>query len=206
MKIFEKNSHKIIWGDAIEVLKNEIQDNSIALIFADPPYNIGKNFNGTKDKWASDEAYIKWSYQWLDLYIKKLKYNGSFYVMTSTQNMPYFDIYLRKRLTIFSRIVWHYDSSGVQAKQYYGSLYEPILFCVRNFLDIDKIEKYPITFVVKSSDSISILEQKIQEQAKKQYSINTALCRTVNGVCCLRQIRTWLICRTNSPVQRSSGV
>jgi site-specific DNA-methyltransferase (adenine-specific) len=29
-----------------------------------------------------------------------------------------------------SRIAWFYDSSGVQAKRYFGSLYEPILFCV----------------------------------------------------------------------------
>jgi adenine-specific DNA-methyltransferase len=52
--------------------------------------------------------------------------------MTSTQFMPFFDIYLRKSLTVLSRIVWYYDSSGVQAKQYYGSMYEPILFCVRD--------------------------------------------------------------------------
>jgi len=31
-----------------------------------------------------------------------------------------------------SRIVWYYDSSGVQAKNYYGSIYEPILFCVKD--------------------------------------------------------------------------
>ncbi|MBN2594002.1 MAG: adenine-specific DNA-methyltransferase [Sedimentisphaerales bacterium] len=132
MKTFKKGGHTIIWGDAIEVLSDEIQDNSIDLIFADPPYNIGKDFNGTKDKWESDESYLQWSYQWLDLCIKKLKSCGSFYVMTSTQNMPYFDIYLRKRLAILSRIVWYYDSSGVQAKRYYGSLYEPILFCVKD--------------------------------------------------------------------------
>lgn len=132
MKLFEKNGHLIIWGDAIEVLAQEIQDNSIDLIFADPPYNIGKNFNGREDKWDSDTDYLNWCYQWIDLCINKLKSNGSFYVMTSTQNMPYFDIYLRKRLTILSRIVWYYDSSGVQAKGYYGSLYEPILFCVKD--------------------------------------------------------------------------
>ncbi len=132
MKTFKKGGHTIIWGDAIEVLSNEIQDGSVDLIFADPPYNIGKDFNGTKDKWESDESYLQWSYQWLDLCIKKLKSHGSFYVMTSTQNMPYFDIYLRKRLTILSRIVWYYDSSGIQAKRYYGSLYEPILFCVKD--------------------------------------------------------------------------
>ena len=46
--------------------------------------------------------------------------------------MPYFDIYLRSKLHILSRIVWAYDSSGVQAKKYFGSLYEPILFCVKD--------------------------------------------------------------------------
>jgi len=132
MERFENNGHVIIWGDAIEVLSTEIQDHTIDLIFADPPYNIGKDFNGLVDKWKSDEDYLKWCYRWLDLCIKKLKPNGSFYVMTSTQNMPYFDIYLRKRMTILSRIVWYYDSSGVQAKRYYGSLYEPILFCVKD--------------------------------------------------------------------------
>jgi site-specific DNA-methyltransferase (adenine-specific) len=132
MELFKKNGHLIVWGDAIEVLAQEIQDNSIDLIFADPPYNIGKNFNGRKDKWDSDTDYLNWCYRWIDLCINKLKSNGSFYVMTSTQNMPYFDIFLRKRLTILSRIVWYYDSSGVQAKGYYGSLYEPILFCVKD--------------------------------------------------------------------------
>ena len=66
---------------------------------------------------SSDEDYLRWCYQWLDLCIKKLKSNGSLYVMTSTQNMPYFDIYLRKSMTILSRIVWYYDSSGVQARK-----------------------------------------------------------------------------------------
>jgi site-specific DNA-methyltransferase (adenine-specific) len=132
MKIFEKNNHTIIRGETIEVLSHTIQDDSIDLIFADPPYNIGKDFNGRKDKWESDKDYLQWSYQWLDLCIDKLKANGSFYVMTSTQNMPYFDIYLRQRLAILSRIIWYYDSSSVQAKRYYGSLYEPILFCVKD--------------------------------------------------------------------------
>ncbi|MBU1122142.1 MAG: adenine-specific DNA-methyltransferase [Candidatus Omnitrophica bacterium] len=132
MKIFEKNGHSIIWGEAIEALNAKIPDGSVNLIFADPPYNIGKNFNGRKDHWISDEAYLSWCYQWLELCIAKLKSNGSLYVMTATQNMPFFDIFLRQRLTILSRIVWAYDSSGVQARNYFGSLYEPILFCVKD--------------------------------------------------------------------------
>jgi site-specific DNA-methyltransferase (adenine-specific) len=36
--------------------------------------------------------------------------------MTSTQFMPYFDIFIQKRLSILSRLVWYYESSGVEAK------------------------------------------------------------------------------------------
>jgi len=131
MEILGNEQHKIIHGDAIEALE-KLPNDSMDLIFADPPYNIGKNFNGHKDKWATDEDYLNWCYKWLDLCVQKLKPNGSFYVMTATQFMPYFDIFLRKKLDILSRLVWYYDSSGVQAKKYYGSMYEPILFCVKD--------------------------------------------------------------------------
>jgi adenine-specific DNA-methyltransferase len=132
MEVFENGRHKIYFGDALKVLEREIEDNSIDLIFADPPYNIGKSFNGYKEKWSSDEEYLNWCYEWLGLCVRKLKPSGSFYVMTATQFMPYFDIFLRDKLEILSRIIWSYDSSGVQAKKYFGSLYEPILFGVKD--------------------------------------------------------------------------
>lgn len=132
MTKYQINNELIYHGDAVELLSQEIKDASIDLIFADPPYNIGKKFSNFRDKWDSEEEYIKWCYIWLDLCIKKLQPHGALYVMSSTQAMPYLDIYLRNKLTILSRIVWHYDSSGVQAKKYFGSLYEPILYCVKN--------------------------------------------------------------------------
>jgi len=132
MKEFIKDDCRIFLGDAIEVLDSRIQDTSIDLIFADPPYNIGKTFASTKDKWTSNEEYLNWCYKWIDICLKKLKDNGSIYLMTSTQFMPYFDLYVREKVEVLSRIVWSYDSSGVQAKNYFGSLYEPILFCVKD--------------------------------------------------------------------------
>ncbi len=129
---FQKDFHTIYWGDALDVLAHEIPDAAIDLIFADPPYNIGKNFNGRKEEWTSDQEYLEWCYRWLDLCVAKLKPNGSMYLMAATQNMPHFDIYLRDKMEILSRIVWAYDSSGVQARNYFGSLYEPILFCVKD--------------------------------------------------------------------------
>ncbi|MEZ4793682.1 MAG: adenine-specific DNA-methyltransferase [Gelidibacter sp.] len=132
IKTYQKEGHTIFNGNAIDVLENKIKDNSIDLIFVDPPYNIGKDFNGRADKWATDQEYLEWCYKWIDLCLLKLKDNGSFYVMTSTQFIPYFDLYLRNKVSILSRIVWSYDSSGVQAKNYFGSMYEPILFCVKD--------------------------------------------------------------------------
>lgn len=123
--------YRIYLEDAVKMLSS-LGDGSVDLLFADPPYNIGKSFGKCKDKWDSEEEYITWCYEWLDLCVKKLKPNGSMYVMASTQAMPFFDLYLRKHMIILSRIVWSYDSSGVQARNYYGSMYEPLLFCVKD--------------------------------------------------------------------------
>lgn len=118
-------------GDCLDVLPG-VADSSVALIFADPPYNIGKRFGDFKDAWPTDGQYVEWCYEWLELCLRKLTPTGSLYVMTSTQAMPYLDLWLRERLTILSRIVWHYDSSGMQARKYFGSLYEPILHGVKD--------------------------------------------------------------------------
>ncbi|GCL40407.1 adenine-specific DNA-methyltransferase [Dolichospermum planctonicum] len=131
-QLYENQENRIFHGDAVSIISNHIPSESIDLIFVDPPYNIGKKFANFHDKWDSEEEYVNWSYKWLDECIRTLKPNGTIYVMTSTQAMPYFDIYLRKKLTILSRIIWHYDSSGVQATKYFGSMYEPILHCVKD--------------------------------------------------------------------------
>jgi adenine-specific DNA-methyltransferase len=126
-----KGEHVLLNLDVMEGLRR-IPDGSVDLVFVDPPYNIGKNFRSTRDQWESDEAYLNWCYVWLEACISKMKPTASMYLMSATQNMPYLDVFLRSRLTILSRIVWHYDSSGVQARRYFGSLYEPILFAVKD--------------------------------------------------------------------------
>jgi adenine-specific DNA-methyltransferase len=54
MKQFEKDGHKIFLGDALSILENSIDNNSVDLLFIDPPYNIGKVFGENKEKWNSD--------------------------------------------------------------------------------------------------------------------------------------------------------
>ena len=89
MEALEKGESSDNLGDTLKALSSKIPDNSVDLIFADPPYNIGKNFNGRQDKWISEEAYLEWCYKWIDLCLRKLKDKGSFYLMAATQKCPF---------------------------------------------------------------------------------------------------------------------
>lgn len=138
--LIERHSHNsmAICGDCIDTLK-KIKDGSVDLIFADAPYNIGKDFGNNHDKWESTDAYVEWCKMWIDECMRVLKNDGTMYLMTATQHMPYIDVYVSNRYNVLCRIVWTYDSSGVQSKKIYGSLYEPILM-------INKNKNAPYTF------------------------------------------------------------
>ncbi len=116
----------VILGDSIEALK-KIPANSINLIFADAPYNIGKDFGNNQDKWDTVSSYVTWCKKWIDECMRVLKADGTMYFMTATQHMAPLDVYVSEKYHVLCRIVWAYDSSGMQSKKVYGSLYEPIL-------------------------------------------------------------------------------
>lgn len=130
----------VILGDSLQIMK-KIKSNSINLIFADAPYNIGKNFGNNQDKWESVSLYIDWCKQWIDECMRILKNDGTMYFMTATQHMAFLDVYVSEKYNVLSRIVWTYDSSGVQSKKLYGSLYEPILM-----INKDIKEKYTFNY------------------------------------------------------------
>lgn len=134
-----RNDHSMaIWGDSVDVMK-QMKGKSVNLIFADAPYGIGKNFGNDSDKWETIEAYTSWCKEWIDECMRVLADDGTMYFMTATQHMPYLDIYVAEKYNVLCRIVWTYDSSGVQSKRIYGSLYEPILM-------INKSAKAKYTF------------------------------------------------------------
>ena len=135
------NNSMVILGDSLSVLK-KMKDKSVQLIFADAPYNIGKDFGNNSDKWESVHAYIEWCKTWIDECMRVLSGNGTMYFMTATQHMPYLDVFASEKYNVLCRIIWSYDSSGVQSKKMYGSLYEPILM-------ISKTSKSSYTFNYK---------------------------------------------------------
>ena len=134
-KVFEGNidfeerhsgNSMAILGDSLKLLKR-IKSRSVDLIFADAPYNIGKCFGNNIDKWANAGSYLEWCKAWIDECMRVLSDTGTMYFMTSTQHMAYLDVYASENYNVLCRIIWSYDSSGVQSKKLYGSLYEPIL-------------------------------------------------------------------------------
>ncbi|MGO5544405.1 adenine-specific DNA-methyltransferase [Blautia sp. HCP3S3_H10_1] len=129
-EIHNHNSMAIL-GDCLEVLK-QMKSSSVHLIFADAPYNIGKNFGNNIDHWDTVELYVSWCKKWIDECMRVLKDDGTMYIMTATQHMPYLDIYAAEKYNVLCRIAWTYDSSGVQSKKMFGSLYEPILMINKN--------------------------------------------------------------------------
>src|SRR3989344_7833038 len=88
-----KTVHKIILGDALKVLKN-IPDNSIDLVFADPPYNMSKK-NGLAWKYSkhvtmqedwdmfSKDEYLQFNQLWLKEALRVLKHGGSLWISGS---------------------------------------------------------------------------------------------------------------------------
>jgi len=53
------------------------------------------------------------------------------------------------------------------------------------FLDIDKLEKFPVTFVVKSDETSELLLSNIRSNAEKQYSIKAVVDKYVS---CIEEI------------------
>lgn len=50
------------------------------------------------------------------------------------------------------------------------------------FLDIDKVQRYPITFVVKTEDTVEDLREKLREQATAKYGIKKIVDRYIDCV------------------------
>jgi DNA modification methylase len=91
--------NKIHQGDCLELL-TKLPDNSVDLIFADPPYNLQLNgdlyrpnqtkvdaVNDAWDKFDSKENYDKFTKQWLSECHRVLKNSGSIWVIGTYHNI-----------------------------------------------------------------------------------------------------------------------
>jgi len=96
--------NQIIQGDCIEVLR-QIPDDSVQMVFADPPFNLKKKYNRYKDKQEQDK-YLKWCYDWLDQMIRILHPTGSLYVHNIPKWLTYYAAYLNEKIIFRHWIAW----------------------------------------------------------------------------------------------------
>ncbi len=110
-------------GDAVEILKH-YPDNSIDLVFADPPYNLDKPY-GIYDDERENERYISWCNAWLSEYIRVLKPTGSLYVLNLPRWTMHHAAFLNQRLHFQNWIVWDAMSEprGKLMPAHYGLLF-----------------------------------------------------------------------------------
>ena len=91
-------------GDAIEILK-QYPDESVDLVFADPPYNLDKDYTIYDDE-QTDHKYVEWCNRWLAEYIRILKPTGSLFVLNLPRWALYHAHFLNQHLYFQNWIVW----------------------------------------------------------------------------------------------------
>jgi site-specific DNA-methyltransferase (adenine-specific) len=87
--VFETQLGKLYHKNCLDLLPT-VPTESVDLIFADPPFNLGKEYGDKVDDNREDEEYLAWCYQWLDECIRVLTPGGSLFLY----NLPKWNISL----------------------------------------------------------------------------------------------------------------
>jgi len=135
---------KVYLGDCLQIL-NGIPDNSIDLIFADPPFNIGVKYDIHNDKMPYDE-YYQWSEKWIKECYRILRSNGSIYIAIGDEFAAEINIILKRTGFYFRNwIIWYYTFGQNQRRKFNRS-HTHILYFTKdkeNFIFNDKDIRIP---------------------------------------------------------------
>ena len=121
---------KLVVGDCIEAMAR-LPAECADLIFADPPFNIGYEYDIYDDRRSKDE-YLAWAEEWLRAAVRLLKPSGSFWLAIGDAYVAEYKIRLDALgLTMRNWIVWHYTYSR-WCKKRFALSHAHILFYVRD--------------------------------------------------------------------------
>jgi site-specific DNA-methyltransferase (adenine-specific) len=91
--IHETTLGKLYQGDCLELLAH-LDEGGVDLVFADPPFNLGKDYGRHVNDSLSDDAYLAWCFEWLEECVRVLAPGGAFWLW----NLPRWSIELGHRL------------------------------------------------------------------------------------------------------------
>lgn len=122
-ELFYKHPNGKIWiGNSIDWLKS-LGDNSVDLIFADPPYNIKK---ADWDDFETHEKYVEWSIKWIEEASRVLKSTGTLYICGFSEILADLKAPSMKFFKTCRWIVWHYKNKANLGNDW-GRSHESIL-------------------------------------------------------------------------------
>jgi len=128
--VFQENPNefrnKIICGDAFQILK-KLPENTFDLLFADPPYNLTKNFGENVFKQTSLDEYENWLESWIIDCAKLLKKTASIYICGDWRSASAIQRIGMKYFRLRNRITWEREK-GRGAKSNWKNAAEDIWF------------------------------------------------------------------------------
>lgn len=100
--------------DCIEAMR-QIEPGAVDLVFADPPFNIGYDYDVYEDSKSAD-AYLEWSETWIGQVHRVLKPTGAFWLAIGDEYAAELKV-LSQRLGFHCRswVIWYY-TFGVNCK------------------------------------------------------------------------------------------
>ncbi|MFZ5833004.1 MAG: DNA-methyltransferase [Planctomycetota bacterium] len=102
-------------GDCIAGMR-ELPDGVVDLAFADPPFNIGYDYDVYQDDMDGDK-YLAWSREWIREVVRVLKPNGTFWLAIGDEYAAELKVLMQRELGLTCRswVVWYY-TFGVHCK------------------------------------------------------------------------------------------
>lgn len=109
--------NKIYLGDCVKIMQG-FPSESIDLIFADPPFNIGMNYDKYNDN-LSYKEYYNWSKKWINECYRLLKSCGSIYIAIGDEFAAEINLILKETGFFFRNwIIWYYTFGQNQRKKF----------------------------------------------------------------------------------------
>ncbi len=118
-------------GDALRLF-NKIENSSIDVIIADPPYNLGKDYGNNHDLKGLDE-YLEFTRSWLTESKRVLKPEGTIYIFMGVRFISHLYYILDRELGLLfnSWIVWHY-TQGLGKTKGFSPRHDDILMFTKS--------------------------------------------------------------------------
>ena len=120
----------IVQGDCIKSLA-KLPDGCIDLVFADPPFNIGYEYDVYHDKKGRDE-YPGWTRKWIEQVFRVLKSSGTFWLAIGDEYAAEMKVLSQDiGFTTRSWVIWYY-TFGVNCTHKFTRSHAHLFYFVKN--------------------------------------------------------------------------